>query len=474
MLFDVPKLKSLFELEYELENDYANLNAVASEIYRITNLLYDFYKNKEVVRFYHKASNGTAIFVDFHNVHEKTWFRTIAEIKEILYRPKVNDQFQIQFSLNKVLIDFGIKEPNDEENYKRYLQLLYLFYMINYFAFPQKNIFKILKKENMSYLTTYDEGVEQGVYLSFIMSNVLNNKELDKFIYKTNMISDILNEISIRILNQKYCEDYQVVFANFEKMIAQSISKIKFNSVSSNGVIETLIDYFQNYAMCSYSTDLLLNLTKEKDLFKFEKIEIPPPKAWKSKYIALEELDAFLYTDELIMFCKQSIKKVEYRNKIKFNNSNAVRFLKKLIVYDEEWIADFDEDNEGLLIEIKSGKLFLYALKIAVVIKTYNDLINKLQIKISSKNNKRFQPLRSVLSAKWNSTEIFPPTLGIRFFMLGVHAQYLNVIREEYYLDFINQYLFPEILNMRVFSSAYEFNSYKETKQFLNIFLEML
>ncbi len=476
MLFDIPELKSIFELDNDLENQYANLNALSEEIYRITNLLYDFYNNHKMVCFHYKANNDTKIYVDFHNVSDNTWFRTVAEIKEILYRSKINGLFQNQFSLNKCLENFEIREPNDEENYKKYLQLLYLFYIINYFAFPKKNIFKILRKEHRSYLTTYDEGLEQGVYLSFIISNLLTDSELTKFIQKSNEISTLMSEISIKISSFNYIGDYQKIIDNFEIKIKNSFYNVKTNNMNllMNSVVETAIDYFQNYAMNSYSLDLLSNLTKEKDLFKFEKLEIKAPELWKRKYVLLDELDEFLYSDELIMFCKQSNKKLEIRDKIKFNSSNAVKFLKKLIDYDKEWLTDFDENNEGLIIEIQNESFIIYALKIAVIIKTYNDLVNKLQVKIYSKNNKHIQPLRTVLSANLNSNDIFPPTLSIRFFMLAAHAQYLNATKNNYYLEFVDCFLIPEILNMKVFNSAYEFNSYKETKQFLNIFLELL
>ena len=101
MLFDLYELKSRYELEYELGDYDANLNILSKEIFNITSKLYSLYIEKEVVRFHYKANNNRNVYVDFQNVSENTWFRSEAEIKEILYRPKVKGQFQKQFSINK-------------------------------------------------------------------------------------------------------------------------------------------------------------------------------------------------------------------------------------------------------------------------------------------------------------------------------------------------------------------------------------
>ena len=113
MLFDLYELKSRYELEYELGDYDANLNILSKEIFNITSKLYSLYIEKEVVRFHHKANNNRDVYVDFQNVSENTWFRSEAEIKEILYRPKVKGQFQKQFSISshiqKILVS---RRPN--------------------------------------------------------------------------------------------------------------------------------------------------------------------------------------------------------------------------------------------------------------------------------------------------------------------------------------------------------------------------
>ena len=475
MLFDDPELRSNFELEYQLSDEDASLHALSKEISRMTMKLYDHYLAKRHVRFHCKGNDGTSIYVDFTNINEQTWFRSIPEIKEILYRSKINGKFQKQFSLNKALEDFNIKEPEDEENYKRYLQLLYVFYMINYFAFPNKNIFKILKREQISYLTAYDEGCEQGIYMSFILSNLLNGAALYTFVLKTDEMASMMNAVSMKLLNLDHGETSQTLIEKTDKMIqeASEQTREKERTDETNDVIQRAIDYFHNYSMYAYSVDLLFNLTSDKELFRFDQLQIGPFEIWKHRYVFLENLDEFLLSDEVFLFCKQSAKKIEVRDKLKFYNSNSVKFAKKLIAYDKEWIQTFQEPEEGLLFEFVQGNMAIYALKIATVIKTYDDLVNKMKIRISSGRNRHLQPLRSILSARWDSDCIFPPTLGIRFFMLAVHAQYLNAIDSKNgYKNFFHRFLLPEILNMKVFCMAYTFNTFEEARLFLYNFLK--
>lgn len=475
MLFDLYELKSRYELEYELGDYDANLNILSKEIFNITSKLYSLYIEKEVVRFHHKANNNRDVYVDFQNVSENTWFRSEAEIKEILYRPKVKGQFQKQFSINKGLEYFGVKEPIDEKDNKKYLQLMYLFYIVNYFAFPNKNIFKMLSKDHKSYLTTYDEGLEQGVYLSFILANLLNGKYLYQFVYKMKEMSQLMDMVSQRLLDIDYQHEYKRTYDYFETAIQNSIKNIEDVNDNFEGVVEDAIDYFHHYAMHSYTQDLLLNLIQNEDMFRFNQLEVKPYESWKQKYVSLDGLDDFLYSDEVYSFCRQTKNKIEVRDKIKFIQSASVNFLKKLIDYDREWMESGYEKQEGLVIEIRHNQMMIYALKIAVIIKTYNDLINKMKVRISSQNKKQLIPLCTLLSGQGWLDNIFPPTLAIRIFLLAAHSQYLNAIcSHDYYDEFYDQFLFPEILNMKIFNATYQFEHYNEAKQFLILVMQYI
>ena len=451
MLFENKAFASKFDIERKVSDEDTSISALANEIYRITMKLYDH--EHTVVSFHHCALQSTPVFVDYANISEHTWYRTPAEIKEILYRPL----HQKQFSINKALTQLHIHEPGDTEAYKRYLQLLYVVYMINYFAFPKVNMFLLLKQQ-MDYTASYD-GTQRGIYLSFLMANLLEGDELYTFIYKQQEISVLLEQVSHKLAAE--------IPPDLDDIIAQ----YRYIQVPpSNNPIQDAIDVFQNIAMLVYTTDLSHNLTTEH--FTFDPLVVPPFSYWKRRYIPLDALDTFLYEDDCYQFCKQTKKKVEVRDKIKFNQSNAIIFLKKLIDYDIEWMNDHEEE-EGLLIEIHEGKPMIYALRIAVIIKTYDDLINKMQVRITSKNTKFITPLRTLLSAKWSIHDVFPPTLAIRYFLLAAHAQFLHAIdRPDHDTYFKQQYLDREIANMKVFQAAYQLPTYEQSKHFLIAFLQ--
>jgi len=150
MLFKNKELQSNFDIGEDLSNEQANINCLAEEIIRITEKIYNI-EGKIVCR--HRDQNNREVFVDRVSIDEATWDRGKEEIKQILVR---NDKSR--FALNNRLENFEVHEPEDLNEYKRYLQVLYFFYMMNYFIFPKENIFKSLSLENMNYKKSYEEG----------------------------------------------------------------------------------------------------------------------------------------------------------------------------------------------------------------------------------------------------------------------------------------------------------------------------
>ena len=142
MIFEDKSLKSIYELDHVLQEDHDLLSA-SKEIYRITHLLMDKYQRNEIVKFYHHDNNGDAIYVDFNLVSENTWYRSVAEIKQILYRHTDSSQF----SIHKVLYDLGIIEPESTFEYNRYLQIIYVFLSIFLYLLkcPQSLILSALR-----------------------------------------------------------------------------------------------------------------------------------------------------------------------------------------------------------------------------------------------------------------------------------------------------------------------------------------
>ncbi len=427
MLFKEKQLHSNFDFDYELSDDIATLNYLCKEIQKITSILLSLLEKEYVVKLTYEDNNGNSIFIDKSKISDKVWYRDISEIRNLLYRNEVDGRDQSQFSIGKALKDFGIEKPKDSEKYKEYLKLLYFFYMINYFVFPDKNIFKFLSEKNSSYIKTYDEGTDDGKYLSFIIDNILTNSdEFIKFMKIDRKISMIMEEISIFYKNDNYGQ-----LVSLEKIREDIEYDVGENPLSK------MWFFCYRYTIKNYCYDLLQNLKFGESNLVFEQMEISPFDSWKKLYISVEDIDDFLYDDKLYWFVKQKVNKIEIRDKIKFIESGAVKNLKLLIDYDLQWMKYFNVDNGLFLSNGDDGKTYIYALKIAVIIKTYNDLINKEKVKIISGIKEKKQPLRTAIHT----------TLPIRIFLLACHSQYLNATQPRgiYKLRFFNEFLYPEI-----------------------------
>lgn len=421
MLFNNKELQSNFDIGQNLSDEQANFNFLAEEIIRITEKIYNI-EGKIVCRY--NDQNDKEVFVDRVNIDEATWDRGKEEIKQILVRNDKN-----RFALNNRLEYFGVYESSEPLEYKKYLQVLYFFYMMNYFIFPKENIFKSLSLENVDYKKSYEEGALKGNHLSFIVLNLFDDD--DAFYYFCNTNNEF-NNISYQIeklIENIAVERFDLASTNkLEKSIENIIysNQITAREHSVNPVIQ-LVEYCNQYNHLVYCVDLLSNLEDDNlyNLFYTEEFEILPPDIWKNMHIALEDLNEFLMSDDLFYFCKQTIGKIESKQRHNFLNSNAVKFLRNAIEYDKQWIDTFDE-NEGLYIEKIDDKYTIYPLKIAIFLRTYDELTNKRKVKILS-GNKKSQLLKTLLTT---TNDPFPQSLPMHLFNLVCHFQYDNITKE--------------------------------------------
>lgn len=462
MLFELEQLKSKYDFERNIEE--ADLYHLSNEIYRITNILSQLKYENQKVCLHHNDNNNNIIYIDFNNVSEATWNRSLNEISQILYRaPDKNGKYQKQTTIDKNLKELNIHGSIDDP---LYLQLLYFFYMLNYFIYPNINIFKMFSNNHISYLYSFDEGCNKGDCLHFITSNILDNENImyEYFNY-ANVLSKKLDEVSLLI-------KYLCRFIEYDALSNLFKNNVLSNNKPQNPLISALF-WSHSFTMRSYSYDILNNLSNIEELLKFDPLDIPPFECWKNKYIYLNEIDDFLHQNQLYWFCKQNIGKIESRDRNKFLNSNAIKFLYQIIEYDKKWIELFEEKEEGLFIEIDANGMKLYALSIAIIIKTYNDLVNKAQIKIESKT-KQF-PLRRALTIPYDNETILPSTMPIRFFHLACRAQYINITNENNgHSIFIEDSLYPELLTNEVAYIAYSQNSFDESYIYLSQLVNQL
>lgn len=420
MLFKNKELQSNFDIGKDLSNEQANINYLAEEIIRITEKIYNI-EGKIVCR--HRDQNNREVFVDRVSIDEATWDRGKEEIKQILVR---NDKSR--FALNNRLKVFGVYEPSESLEYKKYLQVLYFFYIMNYFIFPKENIFKSLSLENVDYKKSYEEGALKGNHLSFIVLNLFDDEEAFYYFCNTNNeFNNISYQIEKLIENMAYKRFDLASNDKLESIIENIIyeNQIEVKGYNVNPIIQ-LVEHCNQYNRLVYSVDLLNNLDNNfQELFYTEEFEILPPDIWKNMHISLEDLNEFLMSDDLFYFCKQTIGKIESKQRHNFLNSNAVKFLRNAIEYDKQWIDTFDE-NEGLYIEKIDDKYTIYPLKVAIFLRTYDELTNKRKVKILS-GNKKSQLLKSLLT---NNNDPFPQSLPMQIFSLVCHFQYDNITKE--------------------------------------------
>ena len=461
MLFNNKELQSNFDIGKDLPDEQANFNCLAEEIIRITEKIYNI-EGKIVCR--HKDQNNRKVFVDRVSIDEATWDRGKEEIKQILVR---NDKSR--FALNNRLEYFGVYEPNAPLEYKKYLQVLYFFYMMNYFIFPKENIFKSLSLENVDYKKSYEEGALKGNHLSFIVLNLFGDDEAFYYFCNTNnKFNNISYQIEKLIENMVYKKFDLASNNKLENIIYENQIEVKEYNV--NPIIQ-LVEHCNQYNHLVYCVDLLSNLNDDNlyNLFYTEDFEILPPDIWKNMHISLEDLDEFLMRDDLFYFCKQTIGKIESKQRHNFLNSNAVKFLRNAIEYDKQWIDTFDE-NEGLYIEKIDDKYTIYPLKIAIFLRTYDELTNKRKVKILS-GNKKSQLLKTLLTT---NNDPFPQSLPMHLFNLVCHFQYDNITKEIPFGFYNYTTLLSERLFCTMIIKVYETYNFNMCIKYLNIVYEEL
>lgn len=420
MLFTNEMLQSNFDIGQNLSDEQANFNFLAEEIKKVTESILNM-EERLICR--HTDQNGKEIFIDKVNIDEATWNRSKEEIKQILRRKDQN-----RFALNNRLEAFGIYEPNELLEYKKYLQLLYFFYMMNYFIFPKGNIFKSLSLENMDFKKSYEEGAIEGNYLSFVISNLLDDEEVFYYyIYTNHEIEKVSYQIN-KLIESLTIKRFDLAISHELENIIEDIvykNQIEVREYNNNP-INQLVEHCNQYNRLVYSVDLLNNLDNNfQELFYTEEFEILPPDIWKNMHISLEDLNEFLMSDDLFYFCKQTIGKIESKQRHNFLNSNAVKFLRNAIEYDKQWIDTFDE-SEGLYIEKINDKYTIYPLKVAIFLRTYDELTNKRKVRILS-GKKESQLLKSLLTT---NDDPFPQSLPMQIFSLVCHFQYDNITKE--------------------------------------------
>ena len=243
MLFTNDELKSVYDFEHdpdEIPDNMATIAALAKEIKRILDKLCDIIefnneqKNKKKKEY---KDPEIKIGVDITDNYGKP----IIIDEKRLFDSKTALQLDVAKELNptrtipKQLALLGINAPNKESpDYKRYLQLLYFFFMARYVIF-QENFFIDfdVKRRTTSELSPVDRA-SSGKYIYFILNNVIENDAvyrrcvhrdewLSKFEWATvQCLDELLTENNPPVKNEVIAESIQKIIDSAKEMTIES------------------------------------------------------------------------------------------------------------------------------------------------------------------------------------------------------------------------------------------------------------
>lgn len=447
MIFKNKLLSSPYDLDQNKVVEFS-LTSLSKEIHDITQMIYDLYKSGEVI----KVENGSKkLYLDAGAIDDTVWFRSVSEIREILYRNRKDDgSYPVQFSLNKLLFQLGLEEPMDSKNNIEYLKLLYLFYMMHYFIFPHQNLFKDWKHQTFDFEQGYDDG---GLYiepLQFLMNQLLSNIDvLESYSLHHIYLDSLMHSLAGLIVENN---KIQVNIMNQEMPCTLTLQMLY------------LCDRYNYCAYCQNLRNTLASIELEEII---PAPKVPPFPKWKYRYLRMEELDDFFISNSFYWFCTQTTKTVTSRERIKFAQGNAVRNLKQMIKNDQEWM---EENTPGLLLEVINKEEVIYALRAATVVKTYWDIAKNSKLRLLIGKNNR--PLATLLLHPHRKTY---HSLSERFFILMCHIEYDLMTKDIENYDVFYERIAKETIFLNLIFAAYQQSSYEDCENFLrNILFNLL
>ena len=419
MLFRDDDLASVFDFGNVVSDADAKFTVLADKIHSVTQ---DLAEKKHPVLFRHTDNHGKPLCVQVHQSRgeNEIYDRSPEEIRQILYRKGRAS------TIAGFLLNLGIEKPEENtSDFKEYLQLLYFFYMLRYFAFEDDSFFRMFAKTPTSELSPV-EGASQGKYLWFILGNLMDDKRSCDILVKqdfgystmisiiTNKINDYISEKNSIFVNNERAREIDGVLGGCDKVPPREWH---------GGIILRAMDALYQYQMLGYSGDMIRNLTSEKRLFDFPELEIEAPvKKWSERLLENDQIEGFLKEKETAIFCKQN-KNVPRPDKALRNRpTEIVRYI---------FGQDQKQGNHIFVQEGTDGKVRISALDVAVIARTYIELEDeKLLVDIKKKNgwDHDVSFKNALIPTKGAGEPGLAADLAYRLFIVAVHSERLNTI----------------------------------------------
>ena len=422
MLFMDDELASEFDFGNTVSDNAASLKCLSSEIYRVAQSLKDLSEKKLPVLFRHTDNNDNQLYVQVHHSkgEQDLYERSPEEIRQLLYRKGRPS------TITRILENLGIENPREgTPDYKEYLQLLYFFYMMRYFAFEDDSFFRMPIKKPTSELSPV-EGASQGKYLWFILANMMDDKaSCEIFIRQDIGYSRLISIIATKI-DRLFSEDH--IGENDES--AQKIDKVIDDCYGvpprewHGGIILRAMDAVYQYQMLAYSGDIIRNLNDKEKLFDFPELEIEAPlEKWWNRFLNFNQIEDFLKEKEVVFFCKQTTKLARPDKALRNGPTEIVKYV-------------FNEDKKrGSYLFVQKneeGEVRMSALWAAVIARTYFDLPNeKILVDIKKKNGWDHDvAFKNALASSNGERRLgLAADLAYRLFIIAFHSEYLNTIK---------------------------------------------
>lgn len=422
MLFVDPKLHSKYDFGNEIDDASANIAALSKEIADKSTMIFNMLEKNIPIELFHHDINDKEMFVS-NTLSPELYDRDYISIQNILYR-KTKEPGDTHTAISFHLDAMGIKIPSKtSKEYKKYLQLLYFFYMLRYFVFQNENIFLILKEKRRSTYFVPNTRADGGNYWYFILCNLFDDEILaegyaQRDICFSAAISLLANKLEQLISEKKHLDENLACAEKIRHLISE-IAEIKPERPENEDSVEQMLDMAYQYQMLAYSGDMVKNLGEGKSPFCFKELEYEIDMTWKKILIMESEVDAFLKDRHIIEFCRQE--EILDERPEKKARGNAFSFVKEVMAYDQEL-----EDNgqQRLFTKSSNGNVFIQKDLLAIIVKTYLDCEEDMKMIFPSGEDwKQKQRLQRALASKQTAVT----DLAMRLFVVAFHSEYLNV-----------------------------------------------
>ena len=480
MLFTNDELKSIYDFEHdpdEIPDSMANLTDLAQNIndviYQLCRIISDNDEKKKKPK--EEREPLTKIEVNIPDnlgnpiaINPKKFYSSnIAEHSDIV------KALQPSQTIQQHLLKLGIISPSKETpDFKRYLQLLYFFYMTKNIIFRGDNFLPDFEKRSTSELSPVDRA-SSGKYSYFILNNVLENdavcRHYNHFNARLSKIEWEIVQCLDELLSMDNTPAENESMAISVQRIIDSVREMPIEPSVESNPLNKMAEWVYRLTAVAYAKDTLNNLDSKLYPFKFPEIEIRLNRIWMKKKLTVtpgtmsEDIREFLREKDSIRFCKQiDLVKNSPSDETK---GNAYDFVQDFIEYDRTSIRN--QIGHSLYVETDNkGAETIPAPIVALIVKTFIDIDNSemdlyMPVKEVQKSRRRWMDSRKLISRLSATDQTFcgkAADLAMRLFLIALNSELMNMVHGYGYYYFfdksaLNSYRLEQKIRLAIYET---------------------